>query len=211
MEQSLYVEFDELFALRERLPAVADHVRAQLFTAGLREPLEAEVFDGELELRSADGSNLVIRLDSYRLEIAGVRRDVAIHLLAALILAEAEAFRLTSVEMGLTAWYQTGGGRSLNLVAQAFPVVEEEEAMLDRRLAISWEWATATTMYSFQASVAEDKELVVSLKVREGYMTLPELQAGTWVDEQAVRFQQLSDRFLAQLGWTWGGSVDGEV
>lgn len=203
MEQSLYIEFEELFSLRERLRSVADQVRAQLLAAGLKEQLEPEIFDQELELRGGEGSNLMIRLDGFRLEVAGVRPDMAIHLLAAVILSEAEVFRLTSVEVGFSAWYKVEKGRALNLVAQAFsPVVSpEEEPMLDRRFAMTWDWGTATTGFSFQASDTEDKELALSFKAREGYMTLPEFETGDWVSDQATRFGELVNRFLAQLGW----------
>lgn len=203
MEQSLFVEFEELFALRDRLRSVADQVRSQLLTAGLRDRLETEVFDQELELRGPEGSSLLIRLDSYRLEVIGVRPDVAIHRLASVILAEAEVFRLTSVEVGFSAGYKVEGSRPLHLVAQAFPAVEgtDDEPMLDRRLSMTWDWGTSTTGYSLHAMDTEDKELLLSFKAREGYMTLPELLSGDWVGEQRVRFDQLVNRFLTQLGW----------
>jgi len=203
MEQSIYIEFEELFALRERLRSVADQVRAQLIAAGLKERLEPELFDQELEFRGMDGSNLVIRLDAYRLEVTGCRPGIAIHQLAALILLEAEVFRLTSVEIGFTTALQAGSGRRLRLVAEAFSPVGEpgEEPMLDRRFSMTWDWGTATTGFSFHAADTEDKELFLSFKAREGYMTLPELQAGSWVGEQARRYEQLVSRFLTQLGW----------
>ncbi len=203
MEQSLYVEFEELFALRERLRPVADQVRAQLVAAGLKERLEPELFDQELELRGTDGSNLVIRLDAYRLEVTGCRPGVAIHQLATLILLEAEVFRLTSVEVGFTSSLKAGRERRLRLVEQAFTPVGEpgEETMLDRRISMTWDWGTATTGFSFHAMDTEDRELFLSFKAREGYMTLPELQGGGWIDEQAQRYEQLVARFLAQLGW----------
>lgn len=198
-EQSLYVEFEELFALRERLRSVADQVRAQLLLAGLRERLVADVFDQELELRSEEGSNLLIRLDSLRLEITGARPELLLHHLAGMILAEAEAFRLTSVEVGFVSWYKASARTPLNLVAQAFSPAAGP--MLDRRFAMTWDWSGATTGYSFQASVAEDRELMLSFKAREGYMTLPELQTGMWMDEQRTRFEQGAALFLNQLGW----------
>lgn len=203
-EQSLYVEFDELFALRERLRPLADQVRAQLVAAGLRERLEAEIFDHELELRGVDKSNLLIRLDSFRLEIVGARPELLLHNLAALILAQAEVFRLNTVEVGFTAWLKAGDGRPLNLVAQAFSPgwgVEPAE-MLDRRFAMTWDWATATTGYSFHASALEDRELMLSLKAREGYMTLPELQTGLWIQEQRHRFEQGARLLVSLLGWS---------
>ncbi|MFZ5814387.1 MAG: hypothetical protein ACOY93_03685 [Bacillota bacterium] len=203
LEQSLFVEFEELFALRERLRSVADQLRAHLLAAGLRERLEPEIFDQELEFRGTEGSNLLIRLDSYRLEITGARPEIAIHALAAIILAEAEVFRLTSVELGLSAVFKADQNHPLNLAAQAFTPVEEpgEEPMLDRRFAMTWDWGTATTGFSFHAADTEGRELFLSFKAREGYMTLPELQSGAWVGEQTRRFEQLVRRFLAQLGW----------
>lgn len=202
-EQTLYIEFDELFSLRERLRVLADQLRSQLVAAGLRERLDVEIYDSELELRGVEGSNLLIRLDSFRLEIAGVRPDVALHNLAALVLAQAEVFRLTSVEVGFTAWLKAGPGRPLNLVAQAFDPAWglRDEEQLDRRFAMTWDWASPTTGYSFHASVLEDQELMLSFKAREGYMTLLELQSGRWMQEQRLRFQQAADLFLTLLGW----------
>jgi hypothetical protein len=203
MEQSLYIEYEELFALRERLRSVADQIRAQLVAAGLPDRLEPAIYDQELELRGPEGSNLVIRLDSYRLEITGVRPDVAIHRMATLILLEAEVFRLTSVEAGFSTWFKVDRNRPLGLVAQAFrPVgVPGDEPMLDRRFSMTWEWGTATTGFSFLAADTEDKELFLSFKAREGYMTVPELDRGEWIAEQIQRFEALTDQFLAQLGW----------
>jgi len=201
-EQSLYVEFDELFSLRERLRSVADQVRSQLLNAGLRERLDAEVFDEELELRSAEGSGLLVRLDSFRLEIQGARPEIAIHSMAALILMEAEVFRLNSVELGLTAWYEVLD-RPLGLVALAFSPgwAEGEEMALHRRFAMSWEWASPTGSYSFTVSDLEDQELMLSLKARESYMTVPELRAGHWVAAQKAYFQRLCEQCLRRLGW----------
>jgi len=203
-EQSLYVEFEELFSLRERLRSVADQVRSQLVAAGLRERLEADIYDNELELRGTEGSNLLIRLDNFRLEVTGARPEIALHHLAALILSTAEVFRLNLVEVGFTAWFDAAPGRPLNLVAQAFsPAWGAPDAeLLDRRFAMTWDWSTATTGYSFHASVAEDRELMLSFKAREGYMTLPELQDGRWIRDQRHRFEQGVDLFLQLLGWT---------
>lgn len=202
LEQSLYVEFDELFSLRERLRSVADHVRYQLLNAGLRERLSAEVFDEELELRSAEGSGLLVRLDSFRLEILGARPEIPIHLMASLILTEAEAYRLNSVELGLTAWYEAEG-RPLGLVALAFsPGWDEgEEMALDRRFTMTWEWASPTGGYSFMVSDTEDRELMLSFKARETYMTVPELRTGQWVAAQTAYFRRLCARCLKQIGW----------
>lgn len=202
LEQSLYVEFDELFSLRERLRSVADQLRSQLLNAGLRERLDAEIFDEELELRSAEGSNLLVRLDSFRLEILGARPEIAIHSLAALILMEAEAFRLNSVELGLTAWYDAEG-RPLDLVAMAFAPGwgQGVEMELNRRFTMSWEWASPTGSYLFTVSDSEDRELMLSFKARESYMTVPELRTGQWVAAQAGYFQHLAARCLKQLGW----------
>lgn len=203
IEQSLYIEFEELFSLRERLRTVADQIRAGLMAAGLRERLEVELFDQELELRSSRDPNLQIRLDSYHLEITGIRSELSICQLAALILSEAEVFRLTSVEVGFTSWYQAEAGRSLHLVAPAFgPMVGEQgEPVLDRRFAMTWEWSSATAGYSFHANCTEDRELMLGLKVREGYMTLPELHSESWFTEQRHRYDQGVSQFLTQLGW----------
>lgn len=203
MEQSIYIEFEELFALRERLPALADQVRAHLLAAGLRERLDPEIFDQGLELRGAEGSNLLIRLDSFHLEVVGARPDVAIHRLAALLLTEAEVFRLTSVEIGFSAWFKADRSHPLSLIAQAFPPVvgPGAEPLLDRRLSMTWDWSSATAGYSFQVSDTEDRELHLSFKGREGYMTLPELDGGEWVGEQALYFEQLVNRFMGHLGW----------
>jgi len=203
-EQSLYVEFDELFALRERLRSLADQIRCQLAVAGLRERLEAEIYDYELELRGTDNSNLLIRLDSFRLEILGARPDLLLHNIAAIILNQAGAFRLNTVEVGFTAWLKAGEGRPLNMVAQAFtPGWGAAEAeFLDRRFSMTWDWATPTTGYTFHASSAEDEELMLNFKAREGYMTLAELQTGFWIQEQRQRFEQAAQLFLSLLGWT---------
>jgi hypothetical protein len=66
---------------------------------------------------------------------------------------------------------------------------------------MTWDWATPTTGYSFYAQDTEDQELYLSFKAREGYMTLPELEAGAWMAAQAVRFDTMVARFLTQLGW----------
>lgn len=204
LEQSLYVEFDELFALRERLRPLADQVRSLLVAAGLRERLEAQVYDYELELRGGEKSNLLIRLDSFRLEIVGARPELLLHNLAGIILAQAEVFRLNTVEVGFTAWMKPGEGRPLNLVAQAFTPAwgATQEELLDRRFAMTWDWASPTTGYSFHASSAEDQELMLSFKAREGYMTLPELQTGLWIQQQRQRFEMGARLFLSLLGWT---------
>ncbi len=204
MEQSLFIEFDELFALRDRLRAVADQVRARLYAAGLQESLQTEVFDHELELRGTGQSRLLIRLDSFRLDISGAPAGMPVPLVAAIILEEAGAFRLTMVECGFHLTTRVGRGRRLNLIQEAFrPMVPEDagEPMLDRRLHMTWEWGNATTGFSFMVSDTEDRELFLSFKARVGYMDLPELQGGRWVMEQAQRFERLVDRFFAQLGW----------
>lgn len=203
MQQSLYIEFEELFALREHLRTVADQIRAQLVAAGLKERLEAEIFEQELELRGTEGSPLAIRLDGLRLEVTGVPAQVAIHKLAGIILREAEVYRLTSVEVGLSTWYKVEPGRALRMVARAFSPVEGagDGPMLDRRFSMTWDWGSATTGFSFMATDTEDKELFLSFKAREGYMTLPELESGGWFGEQLTRFEHLVGRFLSQMGW----------
>ncbi|HLN62391.1 MAG TPA: hypothetical protein VK464_12640 [Symbiobacteriaceae bacterium] len=203
IEQSLVVEYEELFALADRLHQVADGARARLLAAGLQEPLQTEVFDGELELRGTQHERLTVRLDGYHLEIAGAPPDLPTHAVAAILLDEAGIFRLTSVEMGLTMSLRAGRGRPLQLVNQAFSPVAGEggEPMLDRRFSMTWDWGTATTGFSFHAADTEDRELFLSFKAREGYMTLPELSAGGWMQQQAERFDGLVERFMRQLGW----------
>lgn len=202
-EQSLVIEFDELFALKDRLGAVADAVRSQLLAAGLGERLEAEVFDNELELRGTESGDLLVRLDSYHLEISGAPPELKTHQMASLILEEAGAFRLPMVEAGFALALKVPRGHSLDMMAKAFTPIGEEgsERMLDRRFSMTWEWGTPTTAYSFAAGNAEDKEIFISFKAREGYMTLTDLQAGLWMAEQVQRFDQLVTRFLQQLGW----------
>jgi len=203
LEQSLVVEFDELFALGDRLREVADHVRARLLAAGLSEPLETELFDRELELRGTQHERLLIRLDSFRLEITGAPSTLQTNVVAAILLDEAGVFRLGSVELGLSLALKVRRGQHLNLVARAFSPVAgvAGEPMLDRRISMTWDWGNATTGYSFYVQDTEDRELFLSFKAREGYMSLPELQAGAWVGEQALRFDGLVGQFLAQLGW----------
>jgi hypothetical protein len=201
-ELSLMVEFEELFALRDRLRTVADQVRPRLLAAGLSDPLQTELFEQELELRGPDPSRLLIRLDSYRLEITGAPPDLPVHLLAAIVLDEAGAFRLTTLEAGFALAAPAGRGRPLSLTAQAFsPVEPGSESMLDRRFSMTWDWGSATTGYSLQVADSEDRELYISFKAREGYMTLPELQAGDWMAAQARRFDDAVGRLFAQLGW----------
>jgi hypothetical protein len=203
LEQSLVVEYDELFALSDRLRQVADGARARLLAAGLQEPLEAEVFDRELELRGTGQSRLMIRLDSYHLEITGAPPQLQTHLVASILLDEAGVFRLGTVEMGLSLPVKARRDRPLHLVHQAFTSGDllGTDPMLDRRFSMTWDWATPTTGYSFYAQDTEDQELYLSFKAREGYMTLPELEAGAWMAAQAVRFDTMVARFLTQLGW----------
>lgn len=203
LEQSLVVEFEELFALKDRIRPVADQVRSRLLAAGLAETLEAEVFEQELELRGTDHPNLLIRLDSYHLEITGAQPELQTHQVAALILEEAGAFRLPMVEAGFSLTLKARPGHPLNLVQQAFSPLQEQgdEEMLDRRFSMTWDWGTATTGFSFFAGNAEDREIHLSFKVREGYMNLDELKEGAWMAGQTARFDALVSRFLAQLGW----------
>lgn len=202
IEQSLILEYDELFSLRDRIRTVADNVRARLFAGGLPDQLEAEVFDQEMEFRSKDGGRLQVRMDSYRLEITGATAALQTHLLAAIMLDEAGVFRLTSVEAGFTLNLMLRRDFKLHLIEQAFhPVQAGDEPILDRRLSFTWDWGTATTGYSFHASDTEDRELFLSFKAREGYMTVPELQQGHWLASQAQRFDALVGRFFEQLGW----------
>lgn len=203
IEQSLYVEFEELFALGDRIRQVADSARARLLAAGLSETLETDVLDSEVEFRGTTHERLLLRLDSFHLEIAGAPPELQTHLAAAILLDEANAFRLTTVEMGLTMAVPLGAGRRLHLVAQAFPQVNlgGDDPMLDRRFSMTWDWGNATTGFSFLVSNTEDRELFVSFKAREGYMDVPELQAGRWMDAQSQRFEGLTRQLFQQLGW----------
>lgn len=203
MEQSLTVEFDELFALGDRLRQVADTIRARLLAAGVQERLEADIFGAELELRGTEHDRLLIRLDSFRLEITGAPPELPLHLVAAILLHEAGAFRLAMVEAGYLLTLPARRDRPLNLIRAAFSPLDGDgaEPMLDRRFAMTWDWGTPTTGYSFHLADTEDRELLLSFKAREGYMTLDELQAGTWMADQARRFDGLVARTLQQLGW----------
>lgn len=203
VEQSLVIEFDELFALKDRLRAVADQLRERLYNAGMPIRLETDVFDHELEMRGEGDSNLVIRMDSYHLEISGAPPGLQVHAVAAIMLDEAGAYRLSSVECGFSFTLKVRRGHRLDLIARAFSPVgpEDGETMLDRRFSMSWDWGNATTGYSFHVSDTEDRELFVSFKAREGYMTYPELAAGAWIAQQEQRFDQTAGRFLSQLGW----------
>ncbi|HEY3368066.1 MAG TPA: hypothetical protein VGK74_23645 [Symbiobacteriaceae bacterium] len=203
-EQSLVVEFEELFALRDRLRPVADEARRRFAAAGLPDGLEAEVFDQELEFRGAGDSSLLIRLDSYHLEITGAPPDLPTHVLAAIVLEEAGAYRLLSVEVAWSLTAAVPAGRSLDLVHKAFSPADfgGSEPMLDRRFTMTWGWGTPTAGYVFEAAAAEDREIAIGFKAREGYLTLPELQQGGWFAAHARRFDGLLGRFFTQLGWS---------
>jgi hypothetical protein len=202
IDQSLVIDFEELFALKDRIGQVADQARVRLLAAGITESFETEVMEEELELRGTTHPGLVINLDSYHLEIAGAPPELPIHKLAAILLDEAGAFRLTAVEMSLGLTIKLGRDRSLALVHQAFsPTLLGEEPMLDRRLNVTWDWGNAITGYSFLVADVEDRELYLGLKAREGYMTAPELEKGDWMTAQAKRFDALVERFFRQLGW----------
>ena len=200
IEQSLLIEFEELFSLPDRIRTLADAVRALLLSAGFQEPLQTDVFDQELELRGTEHTGLLVRLDSYHLEVTGAPPELQTHALAALLLNEAGVFRLTMVEAGLTLTVKARRGQPLSWVDQAFSTLGEEP-MLDRRFSMTWDWGTATTGYSFHASDTEDREIHLSFKAREGYLTLPELQDGGWMATHRQRFDGLVVRFFAQLGW----------
>lgn len=208
MDHSLYIEFEELFALKERLGAVADQARARLAAGGLQERFETELFDHELELRGSENSKLLIRLDSYRLELTGASADFPAHLVAAILLDEAGAFRLTTIEAGYNLTFKVRRGQSLDLVHRAFSPMAGDGAgqMLDRRFSMTWEWGDATTGYSFQATDTEDRELALTFRAREGYLTQPDLQAGAWSLLQARVFDGAVQRFLTQLGWSDQGN-----
>lgn len=203
IELSLTVEFEELFSLRDRVRHIADRVRSRFIAGGLTDQFAVEVFDEELELRGPEGSRLAVRLDNFHLELTGASSDLQVHLLAGILLDEAEVFRLTSVEAGFSITLQMERELGLDLVAKAFAPVTPggDEPMLDRRFSLTWEWGTATTGFSFLASDTEDREMYLSLKAHEGYLTLPELSSGEWISEQSRRFDALVSRFLVQMGW----------
>lgn len=203
IEMSLTVEYDELFSLRDRIRQVADQVRGRLARNGFDERFEVEVFESEMELRGPEGSHLLVRLDSFRLEITGAPMEMPLHAMAAIILDEAGVFRLASVEAGFTLGMQVRRGTDLGIVGRAFsPIAPEgDEPMLDRRFSMTWDWGTATTGFSFMSSVVEDREILLSFKGREGYMTVFDLQSGDWLQAQAQRFDGCVSRYLSQIGW----------
>lgn len=202
LELSLHVEYHELFSFQDRVRAIADRIRGQLDLVGIGQHLETEVFDEDLEMHGPEGSRLAVRMDSYHLEITGAPPEAHIHLLAALVLEQADVFRLASVEIGFGTVLPAGNNQ-LTMVRTAFQPMspEEEGPQLDRRFAMTWEWSDPTSWYSFLANDTEDRELFLSFKARQGYMTVPELKGGRWIDEQGRRFDTLVTRFLSQLGW----------
>lgn len=203
MEQSLIVEFEELFALRDRMGEVADRLRARLAAEGVAERLTPDLYGQELELRAEPPGGLFIRLDPYHLEIGGASPNLQIHLLGALILEMAGAFRLTMVEAGFSLVAQGGPGRLIRMVYPAFyPGETGAEPMLDRRFTMTWEWSSATTGYFLQVSSVEDRELFIGFRAREGYLTLPELRQGRWMAEQIRRFDAAVSRLYRELGWS---------
>jgi hypothetical protein len=202
LELGMLVDYDELFALRERIRSYADQIRARLYMAGLRDELETEVFDQEVELRGTGKNPLLIRLDPFRLEITGCRPSLPIHKLAALLLEEAGVFRIASVEASFQAYLRPGPGRPLNLIDLAFGALNESgETRLDRRFSLTWEWGNATTGYSLTASSTEDQELFVGYKVRDSYMTLLQLQGDEWFAQQMTGFEENLANLLARIGW----------
>lgn len=203
LEISLLIDFEELFGFRDRLRPLADDLRRRLYQAGLRDHLESDLFDTELEMRTNGPRPLMIRLDSFHLAIAGGRPDVALHRLAALILDAAEAFRLTSVEVSQCAIVRPTPGQRLDFVARAFagPFGEGDGLLLDRRFTMSWDWATETTGFTFLVQSLEDRELLLNLKAREGYLTLNELQDDQWLAAHTEQFLVMAQQFLRQSGW----------
>lgn len=203
MEQSLIVEFEELFSLRDRIGDVADGLRARLVAEGLPDRLEPDLYDQELELRAEPPGRFYIRLDPYHLEIGGAPPNLQTHLLGAMALEMAGAFRLTLVEAGFSVVAQGGPRRPIHMVYPAFASAEPGgEQMLDRRFTMTWEWTAGTTGYSLEVSSAEDRELFIGFRAREGYMSLPELKEGSWMAEQILRFEQAVNRIYRELGWS---------
>lgn len=202
LELGMLVEYDELFALRERLRPLADQVRARLYQAGLREELQVEVFEEELELRGPGESPLLIRLDPLRLEITGCPPTLQIAPLAALLLDEAGVFRISSAELSFHTYYDVGPGRPLNLIEPAFGALTAPGARLDRRFSLTWEWGTSTTGYSLIATSTEDRELYAGFKVQDTYLTLPDLQGADWFARQQRLYATTLEGLLAHLGWS---------
>lgn len=198
----MLVEFDELFALRERLRTLADKVRARLYQAGLQEELQVELFEQELELRGPGESPLVIRLDPYRLEITGCPPALQIGPLAWLLLDEAGVFRIASAELSFHIYFDVGPRRPLSLIEPAFAALPFPGARLDRRFSLTWEWGTSTTGYSLIATSSEDRELYAGFKVQDSYLTLPDLQETAWFARQQRVYETILDELLARLGWS---------
>lgn len=202
LELGMLVEYDELFALRERLRPLADQVRARLYQAGLREELQVELFEQELELRGPGENPLSIRLDPFRLEIVGCPPNLQICPLAALLLDEAGVFRITSAELSFHTYFTAGPGRPLGLIEPAFAALPLPGPRLDRRFSLTWEWGTSTTGYSLIATSTEDRELYAGFKVQDSYLTLPDLQGTAWFARQQRVYETTVEGLLARLGWS---------
>lgn len=202
LELGLVVEFDELFALRERLRSVADQVRARLYQAGLTEELQVELFEQELELRGPGESQLLIRLDPFRLEITGCPSRLRIGPLALLLLEEAGAFRIASAELSFHAYLSAGKGRPLNLITPAFGALPLPGPHLDRRFSLTWEWGTSTTGYSLTATSTEDRELYIGFKLQDSYLTLNDLADPDWYAQRHRIYETSMHGLLVQLGWS---------
>jgi hypothetical protein len=201
LELGMLIDFDELFALRERLRSVADQVRARLHLAGLQEELEIELFDQEIELRGTGENPLLIRLDPTRLEITGCSPAIQIHRLAAMLLSEAGVFRIASAELAFHATFDAGAGRPLGLIEPAFGALAGPGPRLDRRFSLTWEWGTSTTGYSLTATSTEDRELYAGFKVRDSYLTLPDLEGEDWFATRQQVYETTVAGLLSQLGW----------
>lgn len=202
LELGMLVEFEELFALRERLRPLADQVRARLFQAGLREELQVEVFEEELELRGPGESPLLIRLDPLRLEITGCPPTLQIVPMAALLLDEAGVFRISSAELSFHTYFDVGPGRPLGMIEPAFAALPVPGPKLDRRFSLTWEWGTSTTGYSLIATSTEDRELYAGFKVQDTYLTLPDLHGAAWFARQQRLYEKTLEGLLARLGWS---------
>ncbi|HLO03923.1 MAG TPA: hypothetical protein VK191_12515 [Symbiobacteriaceae bacterium] len=202
LELGMLVEFDELFALRERLRPLADVVRARLYQAGLQEELQVELFEQELELRGPGENPLLIRLDPFRLEITGCPASLKIGPLAALLLDEAGVFRIASAELSFHTYLTAGAGRPLALIEPAFDALPVAGPLLDRRFSLTWEWGTSTTGYSLIATSTEDRELYAGFKVQDAYLTLPDLQSSAWFAAQQRVYETTLEGLLARLGWS---------
>jgi hypothetical protein len=210
-EVSLILEYDEQFSFRDRTRVLADMVRDRLIQAGLKESIEVEAFDHEVEWRINGKRPVSIRCDALRAEVIGSGHGCEGLVLgaAALVGATLDVARLISVEAGFQGIPQpvrTPTGR-LTWVEQAFvPIMAWAQAVGDdtpgaRRLGLTWDWSTSTTSHSLYIGNHDDREIFVSYKVRESYLNLEDLRDGGWYMLQQKRFATLLTQLGAQMGF----------